>query len=487
MIPRQYWKFCLLLPLWLLTGLRTAEAHVGTTTVFVQGNAGPYPVYVSVTPPAVVPGEAQVSVLCDAPGVRAGAVQANVLAGGTQYMPERVALKAGPAGSHEWHGSVWLMTQGSWQVRVTLSGEAGDGVLAVPVTASPTRLMTMSRPFGALLIVLGGLLIVGLASIGAALVGEAQDEPGTEPTPARARMGRRAAVVTVLGCGVLLVAGNRLWTQEIARYSGNIYRPLAMRTELEGGVLHLKLAPPSAAAQVFSTRRLDDLVLDHDHLMHLYLLRWPAMDEVLHLHPEQVSAGRFDLRMPSVEAGEYRLFADVVHADGFPETAVGTLGLPRSQGRPLAGDDAGGALPGFGTAMPRFQLADGYTYYFMAQMPGGSETSEVRAGVPVLLRFTLLDPEGRAATGMESYMGMSGHLAVVKQDGTVFAHIHPNGSAAMAATMLANPEAGMQMAAEHSNVVAFPFEFPSGGRYRLVVQMKHGGVVETGAVDMKVQ
>jgi len=35
--------------------------------------------------------------------------------------------------------------------------------------------------------------------------------------------------------------------------------------------------------------------------------------------------------------------------------------------------------------------------------------------------------------------------------------------------------------------VEFPYGFPSAGRYRIFVQMKHAGVVETGVFDVDVK
>ena len=101
---------------------------------------------------------------------------------------------------------------------------------------------------------------------------------------------------------------------------------------------------------------------------------------------------------------------------------------------------------------------------------------------------------------MALYMGMLGHAAFVKTDGTVFAHIHPAGTVAMAAYMMANPEGqgsgggshgmdmpGMDMGhAALPNSVSFPYGFPSPGQYRIFVQMKHGNVVETGVFDATV-
>jgi hypothetical protein len=481
-----------------------ARAHIGTSNVFVQGNAGPYPVYVTLTPPAVIPGEATVSVICAGTNVRTVMAQANVLEGASaRNMPEGIALTPGPPGSHEFHGTVWIMTQGSWQVRLEVTGDAGVGTLSIPLPASPTRVMRMSRPFGALLIVLGVLLIAGFASLAAALVREAQTEPGVEPTPADRRNGHRAAVIAVVVCVLLLGFGNRLWRQEISRTSDNIYQPLTMTPTLTpGGRLHLQLRPPSTAQEIFSTRRLDDLVLDHNHLMHLYLLRWPAMDVAYHLHPEQVSAGDFDLDLPTIPSGDYRLFADIVHATGFPETATAELHLDVPHGRALSGDDAQGTLPAFPAAplSSSMLLPDDYQYRFAITVPGSDTASEqtIHANTPVVLRFTLLDAAGKAPADMANYMGMLGHAAIVKSDGSVFAHIHPDGSVAMAAYMMANAAAaprsanmmpGMDMSAATAlpNTAAFPFGFPSAGRYRIIVQMKHGATVETGAVDVLVK
>jgi hypothetical protein len=103
---------------------------------------------------------------------------------------------------------------------------------------------------------------------------------------------------------------------------------------------------------------------------------------------------------------------------------------------------------------------------------------------------------------MQPYLGMAGHAAFMKTDGTAFAHTHPDGSAAMPAVMLANNSSAlsmtgmegmadasaMNMSAEPvASTVAFPYGFPSAGAYRIFIQMKHGNTVETGVFDAKVQ
>ena len=42
------------------------------------------------------------------------------------------------------------------------------------------------------------------------------------------------------------------------------------------------------------------------------------------------------------------------------------------------------------------------------------------------------------------------------------------------------------MSATPSSEVTFPFGFPSAGAYRVFVEMKHGGIIETAAFDLNV-
>ena len=97
-------------------------------------------------------------------------------------------------------------------------------------------------------------------------------------------------------------------------------------------------------------RRTDDLLPDHGHLMHLYVIRVPEMDLVWHLHPERADDGNFTQQLPAMPAGRYALFGDVVHANGLAETATAEVNLPQIAGRPLTGDDAGGAGPAVANA-----------------------------------------------------------------------------------------------------------------------------------------
>jgi hypothetical protein len=145
-------------------------------------------------------------------------------------------------------------------------------------------------------------------------------------------------------------------------------------------------------------------------------------------------------------------------------------------------------------------LPDGYTMQWLR----GPEP--LQAKQPFAFRFRLLDPDGHAACDMQLYMGMLGHAAFVKTDGSTFAHIHPTGSVAMVAFMMAQKQnnlvAGLDMSSAEvkgvdmpwmnmrqenlPNEVTFPYGFPRPGRYRIFVQMKRADKVETGVFDAEV-
>jgi hypothetical protein len=238
-------------------------------------------------------------------------------------------------------------------------------------------------------------------------------------------------------------------------------------------------------------RRTDDLLADHNHLMHLYVLHLPAMDRVWHLHPALGNGGNFRQALPSMPAGRYALYGDIVHANGIGETVTAQIDLPEIHGSPLAGDDAASAA---------LDVKANYNPG-VSELPGGYQMSWVGGAGAIharrlyAFRFRLQDAAGRAPGDMELYMGMAGHAAFVATDGSVFAHVHPSGSVPMAAlglaqetTQASNPHAEhMTMAVELPAEVSFPYGFPKPGTYRIFVQMKRGGQVMTGAFIAKVE
>ena len=106
------------------------------------------------------------------------------------------------------------------------------------------------------------------------------------------------------------------------------------------------------------------------------------------------------------------------------------------------------------------------------------------------LRFTVFNSLGEMAP-LRPYMGMLGHCAVRRKDGTVFAHLHPSGtiSMAMEEKLRAHESTSVSISPippPLGREVIFPYAFPRPGEYRLWAQVCTGGRVVTGVFDVRV-
>ena len=463
------------------------HAHVGSPDVFFEGDAGPYKLLVAIRPPTVIPGVAQVEVRSLSGDVRTIRVLPLPLSGdGAKFPPTADTTQRSAGDPNFFTGTLWMMAFGSWQVRVEAEGTKGKGQLSVPVPAVASNTRGMQSKLGAALFGVMLFLVFGLVSIVGAGVREATLEPGLSAQPRVRKRSYIVMAVSAVGFASILWAGGRWWTFEADAYRSKIYKPLELGAFLQmPDRLTLQLKDPGW----LSLRRLDDLTPDHGHLMHLFLIRAPGMDRMWHLHPEQGEAGMFTVDLPSVPAGRYKLFADIVHKNGLAETAVTEMAVPDIAGRELSGDDSSASAASLPQALNDSTISE---------LPGGFQMIWLRDSDPALskkmslFRFRLEDATGKPAPELQNYMGMAGHAEFVRDDAGVFAHVHPAGSVSMAALELTKTDF-MPMGMVHSmegmrmpETVSFPYGFPTAGRYRIFVQMKHAGKVDTGVFDVHV-
>ena len=483
--------YCLLLTL--LLAASTCFAHVGSPDVYFDGQAGPYKLLVRVRPPAMIPGIAQVEVRAGSPGVQSiQAVPLYIVGEGSKYPPAPDALRQSKEDPLLFTGQLWIMGSGSWQVRLEVNGVQGAGNIAVPVPAYATRTLPMQKTLGAFLFAVMLVLAGAFVSIFGAGGREGFLDSGQQPGRAQLLRGRIVMAISAILLVGILFLGNTWWNATAASQARNmIYKapPLAVNLQ-PPSQLELRIGD----SQWHSRRKqtvMTDLIPDHGHLMHLFLVRVPQMDRFYHLHPQTTDNQTSPQPLPALASGRYQIFADIVRASGFPDTMTAEIDLPDVASGATAGDDSqaeGPALPGNLQSSKSSALADG------GRMIWEHDSTPIRAGQPLWFRFRVEDPQGKSATDLEPYMGMAGHAEFVSFDRSVFAHVHPEGSVAMAAVALANPSpekpvamAGMSPGMPMASEVSFPYGFPKSGDYRVFVQIKRAGRVETGIFDVKVE
>jgi hypothetical protein len=479
-----------------------ANAHVGSPNVFYEGDAGPYHLFVTVNVPAVIPGVADVQIRADSDDVRQVSTAVTRLAGaGSQYAPVPDLAQRSSIDPHLFTSSLWLMEYGSMRVLINVAGAHGAAQMSVPVPSAARRMLPMPRALGALLLTLALALALGAISIVGAAARESRLAPGAPVTPELKRRGWRAmAIMSVIAAAIFYLAF-AWWNSDARDYAAitRLFKPPRLALTLVDGN-RLEIRPSPDDRDWLQLGVMDGIVPDHGHLMHLFLVRTPALDRIWHLHPNRQPDGSFVDALPPLEPGHYTVFADIVSQTGFPWTLVGSLDLPQIAGTPLAGDDCGGnALPLTPSSDTALDVLDDGT-----RVVWHRDRTALRANAPMILRFEVQDQSGKPATDVKPYMGMSAHAEIVSSDLQVFAHIHPSGSVPMASLMMVSTNSsdsmpGMNMAdmnmpgmnmSAGSNAgppispdLSMPYGFPKPGHYRIFLQFKRAAKIETAYFD----
>jgi hypothetical protein len=531
-----------------------AFAHVGSPGVVMQGKAGPYSLMVNVEPPDVIPGLAKVTLYTQGESISKAFARAIYYRTGDEGAPAPDELKPVAGSPGQFSGEVWMMASGSSSVQLQVEGEKGKGNLVVPVVAASTATREMPASTGYLLAGLAVFLVILMMTIIASAVSDGLTAKGEIISTKRKRNRRIGFIVGLLACAGILYGGNAWWQSWANDYRKFMFKPMQASSTVEDveGTKYLKFAIDTFNAQRKSS--LSFVVPDHGKMMHMFIMRIPAMDAFAHLHPQRLDSATFTSILPSLPKGKYLVFADIVYLNGYTETIKDTFLLDADiadHNRRLDKDDA------YAFALPA-NLVDALPppgeeeSFFVCGKPGsgvklkdgsklvweGQKDEAMYAGQPYLLQFALYDPQGQPVTP-EPYLGMGGHAAIIRNDGNVYIHMHPAGTINMQAqtamvqriadttrlalypkdpkpfrdsvdawlkTLQALPDAtrdsllmagmpfehfsgtNMQMDGEtHSNMLQFPYVFPSGGQYRIWVQVKRNGQVLTAAFDKVIE
>jgi len=527
-----------------------ANAHVGSSGVQMQGQAGPYKLLVSIQPPDVIPGTAQITVFVENGEAQKVTARPIYFYSGDKGAPSADELTKAPNQSAQFTGVVWLMEWGSSSAQIQIEGDKGKGEIIVPIIAVSTAQRDMPKQLGIGLSILGVLLFLLMITTIGASVSDGILKPGEVLSKAQKRRRWINMGIATVVCSVILYGGSSWWDSWAADYQQWIYKPTkgntAVLVEKDQRAFELKIDTTAWKSQRKGSM-LSMLVPDHGKLMHAFLIRTPGLDAFAHIHPERKDSATFTADLPNLPAGKYLVYADIVQYSGFAETIVDTLEIPEKTNnseKETTGEDtyvitdpmdAPGRVPLdanvviCGKPGTKTVFKDG-SYAIWE----GKPDKPLEAGKPYLLNFEIFNPDGTPCLP-EPYLGMTGHVAVVRSDGSVYIHLHPSGTFSMAAeqtfktrmsdtakvarrpspqifrdsvdSYLASlksmsvaqreeqlmTEMGMyelktdgMMGMEHTNQISFPYSFPKEGRYRIFLQVKRNEQVLTGVFDVRV-
>jgi hypothetical protein len=490
--------------IFILVASTVAFAHVGNPDVYYEGDAGPYHLFVTIRLPKVIPGAGEVEVRSASPDVQSvQAVLLRLTGPGSTLPPAPSVTQRSKDDPQFFVSNLWFLESGALQVRIEVEGSKGKAQLSLPVASFASQLLSMDRGLRGIFAFCFILLTLGVAPIAGSVVREGSVAPGAAPQRSNKLLSRIVMVIALVAAIIVLQLNRNWWNAEAATYerSVNLLKPPRAETTLVNGN---RLVIRPASRLVFPRRtgkdreiQMSELIPDHGHIMHLFLIASPGMERMWHLHPDRADGDSFAINLPTIPPGQYQVFADILDKTGFPWTLVGNIDLPQVNGRALGGDDSGWS------GAP---LASSSSDTNVAQLPDGARmvwerSASLKANAPAGLNFRVETRDGTPARDLEPYMGMAAHAEIACSDLSVFAHIHPAGTIPMAAlaltqagnaTQSSGNASGMTMSMPHAVSslppnVSFAYGFPHPGDYRIFVQIKRSGQVQTAVFDAYVQ
>jgi hypothetical protein len=190
-------------------------------------------------------------------------------------------------------------------------------------------------------------------------------------------------------------------------------------------------------------RPLTRYAISHDKQLHLIVVR-RDMVGFQHVHPVLDGAGNWSVPIDLTRAGDYRVFADFTPEGGEALTLGADLHV--------AGDYQPQPLPAPATIA---RVGD-YTVTLDGDLVPG-QSSKLSMSVT---------RNGRPVTDLQPYLGAYGHLVALRDGDLAYLHVHSDG----------HPGDGVTAAGP---TIDFEATTPSAGDYRLFLDFRHNGVVQT--------
>jgi hypothetical protein len=229
----------------LLFSFYIANAHVGSSGVQMQGQAGPYKVLVNIQPPDVIPGTANISVFVESGQAAKIFARPIYFSSGDKGAPSSDELMQVPGQAGQFQGQIWLMQGGSSSAQIKIEGDQGKGELIVPIMAVSTAQREMPKGLGISLSILGLLLLLLMVTTIGASVSDGILPSGAFLSAAQKRKRWINMGIATILCTLILYGGSSWWNSWAINYRQYMYKPVQgtseIRSENDQRVFQLKI------------------------------------------------------------------------------------------------------------------------------------------------------------------------------------------------------------------------------------------------------
>lgn len=199
-----------------------------------------------------------------------------------------------------------------------------------------------------------------------------------------------------------------------------------------------------------------ELAITHTEKMHVMLID-PSLVDYHHVHPQPDGiSGKYTFKFTPKQAGIYTVFAEIVPLRTRRQViASGTIKIEGAEGNIRFEHQTESNVDG--------------VYFTLKGVP-----QTLKTGIDYRFDLDVLDAAGDTVA-FELIMGAKGHMVAFDAERKGFAHMHPIDSVLRERSVGSDSE------------LAFLFNVPNSGWYRLFAQIQLGGREIFGSFDLKVE
>lgn len=199
-----------------------------------------------------------------------------------------------------------------------------------------------------------------------------------------------------------------------------------------------------------------ELAITHTEKLHVMVID-PSLEDYHHIHPRPEGiSGKYTFKFTPKRAGTYRVFAEIVPLRTRRQViATGTLEVAGPEDKASFERQTKSAVDGI--------------HFVLNNVPKALQT-----GIDYRFELNVLTSQGERVT-LEDIMGAKGHMVAFDAERKGFAHMHPIDNILSPKSTDSNAE------------LAFLFNVPNPGWYRLFSQVQVNGREVFGSFDLKVE
>ena len=405
--------------------------HIGIENAYFEGNIGPYASKIIIEPPGVVPGLATIRVFSIDNKIKKVRVRPNHYDTSIKDTINTFLLKPEEAIKNDiidnlFYSELWLMAYGAYGIEIFLDGEEGKAQITLPVNSLSFKLIEMSLFMKTLLFCLLLLLYFGAINIVSIAYSHSTLDIKQKLTIER----KKKIVFVRIFAAVIIIffiySGYNWWLSVEKQFLDRLYKPYPTISTVIGNTLNIKIESPSSESSWIdkqgTIREHGKIITEHKKWSHIYIFDKEKSKYMAHIHPMLVDDYEFESCLPPMVAGEYLVYADITHEDGYSHSISSTFYIDS----PINNKSYNSGLCDKDNSYASLREDDkSFTINWDNKKDTYNTSDEIN------FQFKILN--GNELVELDSYVSMGSHAVILDLEKEFYMHLHPLGSISMSA------------------------------------------------------